>query len=61
MSAPPPSATAGAGQQALRGIGLLLLAEMLFAVMDTIAKYLGADLPVPMVVWGATPFIWALC
>ncbi|MEC8053280.1 MAG: DMT family transporter [Pseudomonadota bacterium] len=56
MSAPPPSATAGAGQQALRGIGLLLLAEMLFAVMDTIAKYLGADLPVPMVVWGRYAF-----
>ncbi|MFX4223366.1 MAG: DMT family transporter [Thalassobaculum sp.] len=43
-------------ENAVRGITLLLLAEMLFASMDTIAKHLGQELPVAMVAWGRYAF-----
>ena len=43
-------------ENALRGITLLLVAEMLFATMDTIAKHLGQEMPVPMVAWGRYAF-----
>jgi drug/metabolite transporter (DMT)-like permease len=43
-------------ENAVRGITLLLLAEILFASMDTIAKHLGQELPVAMVAWGRYAF-----
>lgn len=41
------------------GIGLLVLAELLFATMDTTAKYLSQEMPVPMVIWGRYAFNFA--
>ena len=38
------------------GIGLLILAELLFATMDTAAKHLSTEMPVGMVVWGRYAF-----
>lgn len=56
-SAPDPTARApDVSENAVRGITLLLLAELLFATMDTIAKHLGQELPVPMVAWGRYAF-----
>jgi len=43
-------------ENAVRGIGLLIVAELLFATMDTIAKHLGQEMPVPMVAWGRYAF-----
>ena len=54
-----PAATTRApdvSENAIRGITLLILAEMLFATMDTIAKHLGQELPVAMVGWGRYAF-----
>lgn len=42
---------APAAPSPLRGIGLLLLALMFFVALDSTAKHLAADLPVPMLVW----------
>jgi drug/metabolite transporter (DMT)-like permease len=55
----PPQAEGPGGdvsENAVRGIALLIVAELLFATMDTIAKHLGSELPVPMVVWGRYAF-----
>ena len=41
-----------AEQRASWGIGLVLLAMLLFTCMDTIAKFLSAGYPVQQVVWG---------
>lgn len=38
------------------GIGLLTLAEVVFAALDAAAKFLGQELPIPMVVWGRYVF-----
>lgn len=38
------------------GIGLLVLAELVFATMDTLAKHLSQEMPVGMVVWGRYAF-----
>lgn len=40
----------------MRGILLLVVAEFLFAGMDTVAKHLSQDMPVAMVVWGRYAF-----
>lgn len=40
-----------AAQHPLRGILLLLLAQMLFATLDATGKHLSASLPVPLLVW----------
>jgi len=45
------TADADAGNPTL-GIGLLVLAEVVFAALDSAAKFLGEEMPVPMVVWG---------
>lgn len=42
---------AAAAQHPLRGITLLLLAQMLFATLDATGKHLSASLPVPLLVW----------
>ena len=34
------------------GIGLLVLAEVVFAALDAAAKFMGKEMPIPMVVWG---------
>jgi drug/metabolite transporter (DMT)-like permease len=34
------------------GIGLLVLAEVVFAGLDAAAKFLGEEMPIPMIVWG---------
>ena len=34
------------------GIGLLVLAEVVFAALDAAAKFMGQEMPIPMVVWG---------
>jgi len=41
------------------GIGLLVLAELVFATLDTVAKYLSQEMPVGMVVWGRYAFNFA--
>jgi len=59
MPAPTQPAVPGghdSSSDARLGIGLLVFAELLFAVMDTIAKHLGQELPVGMVVWGRYAF-----
>lgn len=38
------------------GIGLLVLAELVFATLDTVAKHLSQEMPVGMVVWGRYAF-----
>src|SRR3546814_16792165 len=38
------------------GIGLLVLAELLFATMDTVAKQLSLEITAGMVVWGRSGF-----
>lgn len=53
-AATPPAADVS--ENAVRGIGLLITAELLFATMDTLAKYLGQQMPVPMVAWGRYAF-----
>jgi drug/metabolite transporter (DMT)-like permease len=45
---------------ALVGIGLTLLATLLFTIMDTIGKSLTATYPVPLVVWARYFFQFAL-
>ncbi len=60
-SPPPPlspnaTASQDVSENALRGIVLLVVAELLFATMDTVAKHLGQQLPVPMVAWGRYAF-----
>ena len=45
---------------ALAGIGLMLLATLLFTIMDTIGKALTATYPVPQVVWARYFFQFAL-
>lgn len=52
----PTGRTPDVSENAVRGIVLLLVAEMLFATMDTIAKHLGQEIPVPMVAWGRYAF-----
>ncbi|MCR9174891.1 MAG: DMT family transporter [Alphaproteobacteria bacterium] len=46
-----PTATKGSSNATL-GIALLVLAEVVFAGLDTAAKFLGQEMPIPMVVWG---------
>lgn len=67
-SAPTHAATGGAAGLPRRaevssdpplGIGLLVLAELLFASMDTIAKHLSQEMPVGMVIWGRYAFHFA--
>ena len=50
---------AAAAQRASWGIGLVLLAMLLFVCMDTIAKSLTASYPVQQVVWGRYFFSFA--
>lgn len=56
--APDPSlkdqtSTEGSGSaNAALGIGLLVSAEVVFAGLDAAAKFLGNEMPIPMVVWG---------
>jgi drug/metabolite transporter (DMT)-like permease len=45
---------------ALAGIGLMVLATLLFTIMDTIGKTLTATYPVPQVVWARYFFQFAL-
>lgn len=53
-AATPPAADAS--ENAVRGIALLVTAELLFATMDTLAKLLGQEMPVAMVAWGRYAF-----
>jgi drug/metabolite transporter (DMT)-like permease len=46
----------GRGADPLRGILLLVGAVSTFSVLDTIAKYLSATYPVPMIVWARYVF-----
>lgn len=46
----------GRGADTLRGILLLVAAVSTFSVLDTIAKYLSATYPVPMIVWARYVF-----
>lgn len=55
-SAPEPVRPAETSTNPGVGIGLLVFAELLFATMDTSAKYLSGELPVGMVVWGRYAF-----
>lgn len=63
----PPASPPGAGasrpeersSDASLGIGLLVLAEVVFATMDTVAKHLSQEMPVGMVVWGRYAFNFA--
>ncbi|MEQ8815083.1 MAG: DMT family transporter [Thalassobaculum sp.] len=57
--ASPPTRAAEISIDASLGIGLLVLAELVFATMDTVAKYLSQEMPVGMVVWGRYAFNFA--
>jgi drug/metabolite transporter (DMT)-like permease len=46
----------GRGADPLRGIMLLVAAVSTFSILDTIAKYLSATYPVPMIVWARYVF-----
>lgn len=54
-----PSRPEDRSSDASLGIGLLVLAELVFATMDTVAKHLSQEMPVGMVVWGRYAFNFA--
>ncbi len=55
-SPPGPPQTSGGANQTLRGIGLALLAGLMFTLLDTSAKWIAQDLALEVAVWGRYSF-----